>query len=253
MPPRIPSLLRGLLLACATTVLLGACGTRSISNSGYDADPDHRSGYWGGQRGNTMYKGELTEFDVLGIDPKATPAEAEIRAALAAKVPMTIVKGSSLVLVQSGALIPDEDMVKGMEKYFNVSVFSGVPADKDKQGSNYAPALRMAAARGGHAKLVVYWGLLETGQENLATQVVSWVPFIGGAIPDKGQRMRIRLKVALIDVQSGQWETFTPPPFEDRQLSGRYNRVASDQAQVALLKTNAYAAAVEDLVKRYAR
>jgi hypothetical protein len=65
--------------------------------------------------------------------------------------------------------------------------------------------------------------------------------------------MRIRLKVAVVDVRTGQWEMFTPEPFEDVDSSGRYARVSSDQAQVAVLKEKGYRAAVDDLVKRYAR
>ena len=35
------------------------------------------------------------------------------------------------MLIQSGAMMPDEPMVKAMEKYCNVSVFSGVPLSQD--------------------------------------------------------------------------------------------------------------------------
>lgn len=41
-------------------------------------------------------------------------------------------------------------------------------------------------------------------------KVVSWVPILGALVPDENQRMRIRLKVALIDVKSGKWEMFSP-------------------------------------------
>jgi hypothetical protein len=52
------------LLALVITVLLSGCSVRSISNSGYNP-----GGYYprGGDN-NPFYKGELSEFDVLGID-----------------------------------------------------------------------------------------------------------------------------------------------------------------------------------------
>ena len=237
------------LSTVAFIILLVGCGTRSISNSGYYADPDH--GYW--PRNDPMYSGELSEFNVLGIDPSAGITDKDIETALAAKDHVTIAKGSTVMLIQSGAMIPDDPMVQDLEKYYNLSVFSGVPQKAEQGSANYSGALRLAAARSGAEKIVAYWGILETGSENLATKVISWVPFVGGALPDQVQRMRIRLKVALVDVKSGQWQMFMPEPFEDKDASGRYSRVASDQAQVATLKEKGYHAAVEDLVKRYSR
>lgn len=243
------SLSRGLVTAAFVGLLLSACAVRSISNSGYYADPDH--GY--GRQDNPLYKGELSEFNVLGIDAKAAISEADIQDALASKRRFSLPRGASVMLVQSGAIIPDAAMVSGLEKYYSVAVFSGVPDQPGATAMNYSRALRLAAARGGHEKLVVYWGLLESGRENLATKVVSWFPFVGGFLPDETQRMRIRLKVAVIDVKTGQWEMFAPDPFEDADSSGRYSRVSADQAQVALLKDKGYRAAAEDLVKRFGR
>ena len=142
-------------------------------------------------------------------------------------------------------------MVKAMEKYYHVSVFSGVPVAKSD--SNYALSLRLAAAKGGYEKIIAYWGLLETAQKGLGTKAVSWVPFVGGVIPDESQEMRIRLKVALVDVKSGQWDIFTPEPFHDSAISAQYMRESSDQGQVFMLKAKAYEAMVEDVIKRYSK
>lgn len=230
-------------------VALAGCGMRSISNSGYEADSDR--GYW--QRGNPLYKGELHEMDVIGIDAKAPISEEDIAKAAVARTRLSLAKGATIMLVQSGAMIPDEVMTQGMERYFNVSVFTGVPRTDKEAADGYARALRLAAAKSGADKLVVYWGTLETGREDKATKAISWFPFVGGVIPDETQHMRIRMKVAVVDVKSGQWEMFTPAPFDDTGSSGRYSRASSDQAQVAVLKDKAYKATVEDLVKRYAR
>ena len=54
-----------LCIIVVAALIIAGCGTRSISNSGYYADSDR--GY--GQRNSPFYKGELNEFDVLGIDP----------------------------------------------------------------------------------------------------------------------------------------------------------------------------------------
>ncbi len=237
--------------------LLTGCGTRSISDSGYRSDSDRR----GPGASNPFYRGELNEFEVLGIDRQATITEDDIRKTFAAKQPLVMRKGTSIMLIQSGAMFPDDPMVKGLEKYYTVAPFGGVPdqstlrssSPSAPQSSNYAMAVRLAAAQGGYEKILVYWGILETAHENLATKTVSWVPIVGWALPDEKQRMRIRLKVAVIDVKSGQWEMFSPEPIDSDALSAIYTRESSDQGQVAFLKTKAYQALAEDIMKRYAR
>jgi hypothetical protein len=236
------------LLALLLLVVLSGCTTRSISNSGYN------QGYYGRGGDNPLYKGELSEFDVLGIDAGKEVSEEDIASAIIGKKErLSLRKGDSLLVIQSGAMIPDQDMTESLERYFSVNVFTGVPEQDKKTNTTYAKALRLAAARAGIEKIIVYWGLLESGTANLATRTVSWVPIVGWAVPDKSQEIRIRLKVALIDVKTGQWEMFAPKAFEDKAYSAILNRESSDQQQVALLKTKAYQAAVESTLARYVR
>jgi hypothetical protein len=250
---------RRLVLPLVAILIVSGCSVRSISNSGYDSGAS-RHGYGAAAPSNPFYRGELSEFDVLGIDRGKMVSEQEIQQAIDARGPFALKRGTSVMLIQSGALIPDDPMVKALEKYYTVGVFSGVPpatstasADGTNAAETYARSLRLSAARGGYEKVVVYWGLLETAQENLVTHTVSWVPVVGWALPDQRQRMRIRLKMAVIDVRSGQWEMFSPEAFGDAAYSARVGRAGSDQAQVWALKDKAYVAAADDLVKRYGR
>lgn len=250
------------VLSLAAAVLLAACETRSISDSGYRGGNHYA--YGGGS--NPLYRGELHDWEILGIDRGQPISNADILAAFGDKQPLMVKKGTNILLVQSGAMFPDTPMVKAFERYYTVAGFSGVPdrpnapgartapgAAADTSASNYANLLRLAAAKGGYEKVVVYWGVLESARERMGTKAVSWVPFVGGAIPDEEQRMRIRLKLAVIDTRSGQWEMFTPDDHEDDAISAHYTRASSDQWQVAVLKEKAYVAASEDFVKRYAR
>jgi len=59
---------------------------------------------------------------------------------------------------------------------------------------------------------------------------VSWIPFAGWVVPDELQHMRIRLKLAVIDVRSGRWTLLTPEPSEDKAWSTSFTR-GSDQKQ----------------------
>jgi hypothetical protein len=235
-------------------LMLAACGTRSISDSGYYGD------YRGAGTHNRLYRGELSEFDVLGIDRQQEITEAEIQNAFNATQHPSIKKGSAILLIQSGAMLPDEPMIDSLGKFYQVGVFTGVPEqstlgprETPSPTTSLAKALRLAAAKGGYETILAYWGVLETAQNQLGTKLVSWVPIVGGAIPDETQRMRIRLKLAVVDVRSGRWDIFVPEPIEDKSLSAGYNRVSSDQQQVAVLKEAAYASAAETIAARYDR
>jgi hypothetical protein len=93
----MPKLRRMAVFLVAVTTLAG-CGTRSISNSGFHADSDR--GY--AQLNSPFYKGELNELDVLGIDSKSAISEEDIQKAIASKSRITVHKGSSIMLIQSG-------------------------------------------------------------------------------------------------------------------------------------------------------
>jgi hypothetical protein len=237
---------RGVLVG--VLLLMAACSTRSISDSGY------------GGRGNPMYRGELSEYDVLGVDRVGGFTEADIQAAMVRKQPIAVKKGSAVLLVQSGALLADPDMIAAMEKYYTVSSFSGVPLDTSRYSGGpqlppipYSQLFRMAAAKGGYETVIVYWGVLESASKELGGKAISWVPIIGSVVPDETQHMRIRLMMAVIDVKTGQWESFSPEPLEDEATSNQHGRAASDQNQVVLLKGKAYKAAAEAVALRYAR
>jgi hypothetical protein len=233
-------------LGCCLLLLSAAgCGTRSIADSGYTPNSANR-----------LYRGELSEFHVIGIDRNQAITQKDIETALAEKQHLSIPKGAALMLIQSGAMFPDGEMLKPLEQYYDVAQFSGIPERTETVGStngvSYALALRLAAARSGIATIVVYWGILETAREGLPTKVVSWVPLVGGVVPDENQRMRIRLKIAVVDVKTGRWEEFSPEPIEDNSLSAGFTRESSDQDQVALLKSRAYQVAATRIIDRYA-
>ena len=254
----------GLAALLGVAVLLAACAERSISDSGYAGGG---RGY-SGDRGNPFYKGELSEFDLLGIDVGRPASDEEIAQQLAEHHRIGLSRGATMMAIQSGAPMPDDQMVAALDRYFAVVPFSGVPPVRaeaasyasngvspkltDERITNYARALRLAAAKSGAEVIFCYWGVIDSAVEREATKVVSWVPLVGSVIPDETQLMRIRLKVALIDVRSGQWSMFAPEAFVDSALSAALIRAQSDQKQVAALKEKAYKAAVEAFVARYA-
>lgn len=244
------------LCALAAALVLGGCAERSISNSGYEAS----RGYYA--PANPFYRGELAEFDVLGIPLDSSASDDDIARSAAAYRRVAAHKGVPILVIQSGAAIPDEPMVNALDRYFAVIPFSGVPlAGHEITAAKAAPAdeaqayghgLRLVAARGGADLIFCYWGVLESAAQDEPTKGVSWLPVIGGVIPDRTQYMRIRLKVVVIDVKTGSWAMFLPAPFTDRALSAAANRAIADQSQVETLKAQAYKAAVGAFLEKYA-
>ena len=253
-----------LSLLIALALLTGcAKSTRSVSNSSYrepgrfahfaprpnDSDPGF------------AYRGELSEFDVLGITRTGTASEADIEKALAAAKPIRLKSGASVLLVQSGAIIPDPPMVTELSKHFRVVPFTGVPQvsrrGTDGQFERYdagefSKSLRLAAARGGCETILCYWGILESANAKLVTKTVSWVPVASWFIPDETQHMRIRLKLALVDVRTGDWTVLSPNAIEASRLSVSPRRAVADQKLVERLKLKAYEAGAKELLSRYA-
>jgi len=236
--------------AIALALFLGACSTRPISNSGYQAD----SGYGG--TGNPLYQGEIDTLDLLVPASQGKIEQGQIDAALAHHEPVTALLGQPLLVIQSGALVPDAPMVSALGGHFNVTPFSGIPTREQGTTPSSSPSvtygerLRLAAAEGGYRRIFVYWGQLEASQTNGPTKIVSWVPLIGSLIPDQSQKMRIVLNAAIIDVASGRWTLLSPEPVSDDAISASINRESSDQEQVEMLKEAGYARLAALVIER---
>ncbi len=247
-----------LSLLAVCFMLAGCTTTRSISNSGHR--DDSAGGYYYTGRGAAdpgfQYQGELNEFDVLAVDRTRLVTDEDIVRALNEVKPVSLKPGGSILLIQSGAVFPDGPMVAELSKHFKVTPFSGVPPrhrtmtdTEPSESVSYARSLRLAAARAGAESVVCYWGILESARRNLETKTVSWIPFAGWLVPDESQHMRIRLKLAVIDVRSGGWRMLSLEPSPDKSSSTSFTRGSSDQKQVETLKRRAYEAGVRELAK----
>jgi hypothetical protein len=217
------------LLIFAAVLLLAGCESRSISNSGYPAGYRH-----GASPGD--YAGELSEFDVLGVDAAEKISDADIQAAFHNKNSVRLARTSRVLLIQSGAEFPDSAMQEPLSALYAVGPFSGRPRNQKNPDVSYSKSLRLAAARGGFDKILCYWGVLESQRTGKASKSVSWVPIVGYFVPDESQSMRLRLKAVLIDTVTGNWVMIQPDPVSDKQLSSSATREKSDQELVANLK-----------------
>ena len=249
-------------VTAAFLLLAGCSSTRSISNSSYrESDYVYQvSPRPNGSDPGFEYRGELSEFDVLGITRGASASEADIQRVLASAKQMRLQPRDSILLIQSGAMFPDGPMVSALSQHFRVVPFSGVPPASRRtlggqfespDAGSFARSLRFVAARGGCDVILCYWGILESENAKLATKTVSWVPVVNWFVPDENEHMRLRLKLALVDVRTGDWAVLSPPPVESSKLSISPRRGAADQQLVERLKDRAYAAGARELVQQY--
>lgn len=251
-----------LVLLSIAAALLAGCATsaRSISHSEYQPN----SGNGTAQHNSDPafdYHGELSEFDVLGIARDEITSEADIQRALVNAKDFKLPPNSTILLIQSGAVFPDSPMVSELSKHFRVVPFSGVPsihrtgfresATESSDPESFSKTLRLIAARGGTDFILCYWGSIETASDQLPTKTVSWVPVVNWMLPDETQHMKIRLKMALVDVRTGNWSILSPKAIESSRITIHPRRAAADQAQVERLKTLEYQASVTELVRRF--
>ena len=226
-------------VALLALLALAGCQEGSISdNTHYN-----RSAYVGGNGR------EIDELDLLGTRGGAV-SEGDIQAALRQRQGGVQARpGSSLLLVQSGAIMPDSIMIAALERSYKVFPFAGVAYDdvtKRRDGA-LGRELRLAAARGGCTHILCYWGKLESIHEDQITKTVSWVPIAGSLIPDEVRTTRLRVRAVLLDVASGRAATLTPPAAQNTALSPSLLRDSSQDKQIYDLKTRSYAGLVTQL------
>ena len=239
------------VMAIAILLALGGCGTRSISNVGY-------------RYGNSYnYQGELNELSVLGVRVNEEVSSKDIAAVLEARDGkfIELKRGEALAVIQSGARFPDKEMLVSLDPLAELVPLSGVSPEpirlhgerpKNKEPMRIDKSLRMAAAKGGASKMLVYWGILESASEpEQAAKHLSWVPIAGRIIPDETQHVQIRVKAALIDVATGNWSMLRTEPIQDKRMSSRLTRESSDLKQVLALKEQAYDRFAKDLKERF--
>ena len=100
--------------------------------------------------------------------------------------------------------------------------------------------------------ILCYWGILESENAKLATKTISWVPVVNWVVPDEKEHMRLRLKLALIDVRTGDWAMLSPEAVDDSKISRSPRRNVADQKLVESLKQRAYTSGAKELLQQYA-
>ncbi len=199
------------LFAVIVSLLAASCASRSISNPQMP---------WGNS--NTSYVGELSEFDVVGT---GVGHSADLP-------PVRLARGDRVLLLQSGAAFPDEQLADALGATLSVSPASGIPTGWTVKGEG----LLGAARRGGYSAVIAYWGTLETRSEATDGAAAMWIPVVGLFVPSENLRMRIRLRFVVLDTKTGAWIQVTPQPIEDQREASFAGKVRVDADLVETLR-----------------
>jgi hypothetical protein len=233
--------MNAVLLGCGLAV--AGCGTsREYRSADVASDKAYKKG---------KIAPDLKESEVLGIKRESASNE-DIQRILDEKSAVALKPGSTVLLVQSGTANPDKEMFEQLSKHFTVIPYTGIPSDlRAEADGSVSKALRLAAAHAKAESIVVYWGSLELKRDDLPTGIVSWVPVVDFMVPDEYQKVRMHLKVALIDVRTGQWATFRTEPLEEQMLTTRYAREKAPNWPLGPYKSRVYERGVKRLVDGY--
>lgn len=194
---------------------------------------------------------QLKENEVLGLRATEKLSDEEIQRVLDETRALRVKSGSTILLVQSGVDHPDKAMVEELSNHFTVVPHTGIPSEIRSDGDDISKALRLAAAQSKAEAILVYWGKLELKRDDLPTSIVSWVPVIDFTVPDEYQKVRMHLKLALIDVRTGNWATFRTEPIESESLTTRYAREHEPKWPLESVKRRLYETSVRKLVGGY--
>jgi hypothetical protein len=144
-------------------------------------------------------------------------------------------QGNVIILIQSGRLTPDRQLVDALSERAAVLPFSG-----RTHPSATRTSWRAAAKAGGATHVVVCWGTIETAIVDRITKAVSWIPVAGWVVPDEDQRMRIAVQALVADLDSGQWRLFTAHSDESTASSSLVSRRSADLAAIQRLAPTAF-------------
>jgi hypothetical protein len=99
-------------------------------------------------------------LEVLGTQGQAEMTDEQIRKTLDETHSFHLRRGSAILLVQSGASVPDAAMVDELSREFKVIPHTGIASEilPENSDATLSKALRMAAAQSNADTVLVYWG-----------------------------------------------------------------------------------------------
>ena len=238
------------LILCAALVcnLVSSCKNTSLS------DPNG-SGH--GQ--------DLSLYELTGQNAQRAVTEADIAAARSGKgragtLPSA---GAKILLVQSGAHQPDEELQSAYAPHCKPVLWDGrAPSfDESTRGSHRhfdsdkkepvlagetGRRLRLVAAQQGCSHVVVVFGEIQSEYQKLPTSAVSWVPVVGGLVPDRRSGTRLSAQALVMETGSQNYTIVSARPQQATGVTTEDGNATIDGRRSLKLKAAAY----PDLAKK---
>jgi hypothetical protein len=204
-------------LALLSASSLSSCVTTSLS------DPTGSS-----------HRSDLDVNDFTGSS--LNPTEADIRKA-SGRVGSLAVSGSRFLLVQSGALVPDAELVKVFQRYGTPVPWTG-RQDAEATNSSASRRIRYTASQQGCSHAIVVFG--EIQKDGRSLPVVSWLPVASDLLPNRYSGMRLHTQAAILEARTPGLLLVSAEPQETRGLEMEWTGLGSELGRSLELKAKAY-------------
>lgn len=233
---KLPILIAASTLAVSQTGCVVRVGPEAASHSAQQ-----------NARGGADYFSESEAFGAVDEQPIT---EAAIGATLDARGSLRLPRNSPVLVIQSGSGAPGQAFLTPLAGRMLAAGHTGVKQDLGKD-QPVSMLIRMAAARKQATHVVILWERLETTETGLLTELVSWAPVVDILVPDKYERLRLRLNVGILDVRSGLSTTFEVGPEELKGLTTRFARKTESVPGFAEMRARLHARAAEQLAANH--
>jgi hypothetical protein len=199
------------LLVLSVTLPLSSCLTTSLS------DPT----------GSGHHK-DLNLYELTGERPQTQVSEKDIRAALGGRSGTLPRRGGKILLVQSGAQQPDEELTKAFGLVCQSVSWTGISQEKERSEKE-SPAeaagaigrrLRLVAAQQGCSHVIVVFGEIQSAYQTLATDsLVGWLPIVGDVVPGEHSGTRLFVQALVLETATPRYTVVTASPREESGLT----------------------------------
>lgn len=184
---------------------------------------------------------DLSVYDLTGVS--ANPTEAEIRRASTSSGSLPM-RGSRFLLVQSGSMQPDKELLAAYQAYGQPVPWSGLAEERSEEEAEPSPRgalarkLRLAAARQQCSHVIVVFGEIQKDGRDIP--VVSWLPVASEVLPNRYSGMRLYAQAAVMETASSRYRMVSAQPKETRGVEVNLGGIGNSTDRSLRLKGRAY-------------
>jgi hypothetical protein len=171
------------------------------------------------------------------------PTEADIRRAAQSSGSLPS-RGSRFLLVQSGAVQPDKELMDAYRTYGQPIPWTGLAEERTEEEAKASPKgalarkLRLAAAQQQCSHVIVVFGEIQKDGQDVP--IVSWVPVAADVLPNRYSGMRLYAQAAVLETASSRFRMVSAQPKETRGVEVNLGGIGNATDRSLKLKGKAY-------------